>query len=177
MDNLRRALSNTAFCFGDALSCFNELSGKEVFTNAASQAADGSGDSGLTGSGPASAAPLPDSVRWKIGTMFGNSPYAREAEELARLAMREAEAKLAICTAQVDSLAASLRQVEAERDALRQDAKLSESAQELMDVGRDGGLEDAACVVDQCNREGPYNAIGAAARIRALKRPASKERT
>jgi hypothetical protein len=30
------------------------------------------------------------------------------------------------------------------------------------------GVEAAAQVVDQCNREGPYNAIGAAARIRAL---------
>lgn len=30
-------------------------------------------------------------------------------------------------------------------------------------------LEAAARVVDQCNHEGPYNAIGAASRIRALK--------
>jgi hypothetical protein len=29
-------------------------------------------------------------------------------------------------------------------------------------------LEAAAAVVDECNREGPYNAIGAADRIRAL---------
>lgn len=29
-------------------------------------------------------------------------------------------------------------------------------------------LREAAAVVDQCNREGPYNAIGAAPRIRAL---------
>lgn len=34
---------------------------------------------------------------------------------------------------------------------------------------RNAALEEAAAVVDQCNREGPYNAIGAAARIRALK--------
>lgn len=29
-------------------------------------------------------------------------------------------------------------------------------------------LEAAARIVEQCNREGPYNAVGAAARIRAL---------
>jgi hypothetical protein len=30
-------------------------------------------------------------------------------------------------------------------------------------------IEACARVVDECNREGPYNAIGAASRIRALK--------
>jgi hypothetical protein len=30
------------------------------------------------------------------------------------------------------------------------------------------GIDRAAEVVDRCNREGPYNAIGAAKRIRAL---------
>lgn len=34
---------------------------------------------------------------------------------------------------------------------------------------RDEVIERCAAVVDQCNREGPYNAIGAAPRIRALK--------
>jgi len=34
---------------------------------------------------------------------------------------------------------------------------------------RDRALEEAAQVVDQCNREGPYNAIGAASRLRALR--------
>lgn len=38
--------------------------------------------------------------------------------------------------------------------------------------GKDAGLEDAALVVEQCNREGPYTAIGAASRIRALKQDA-----
>lgn len=33
---------------------------------------------------------------------------------------------------------------------------------------REGALEEAAKVVDQCNREGPYNAICSAERIRAL---------
>ena len=33
---------------------------------------------------------------------------------------------------------------------------------------REAALREAAEVVDQCNREGPYNAIGAASRIRAL---------
>lgn len=43
---------------------------------------------------------------------------------------------------------------------------------EIVDTWNDGyrqGLEAAARVVDQCNQEGPYNAIGAATRIRALK--------
>jgi len=35
-------------------------------------------------------------------------------------------------------------------------------------LGHEFGIERAAGVVDQCNREGPYNAIGAAQRIRAL---------
>ena len=35
-------------------------------------------------------------------------------------------------------------------------------------LGHEFGIERAAAVVDQCNREGPYNAIGAASRIRAL---------
>lgn len=39
---------------------------------------------------------------------------------------------------------------------------------ELAEV-RNAALEEAAAVVDACNREGPYQAIGAARRIRALK--------
>jgi hypothetical protein len=35
-------------------------------------------------------------------------------------------------------------------------------------LGHSFGIERAAEVVDQCNKEGPYNAIGAASRIRAL---------
>lgn len=35
-------------------------------------------------------------------------------------------------------------------------------------LGHEFGIERAAAVVDQCNKEGPYNAIGAASRIRAL---------
>lgn len=31
-------------------------------------------------------------------------------------------------------------------------------------------IESAAEVIDQCNREGPYNAIGGAKRIRELKK-------
>jgi len=38
-----------------------------------------------------------------------------------------------------------------------------------LSFGHEFGIERAADVVDQCNREGPYNAIGAASRIRALK--------
>jgi CRISPR/Cas system-associated protein Csm6 len=36
-------------------------------------------------------------------------------------------------------------------------------------IVRNAALEEAASVVDQCNREGPYQAIGAAERIRSLK--------
>jgi hypothetical protein len=35
-------------------------------------------------------------------------------------------------------------------------------------LGYELGIERAAAIVDQCNKEGPYNAIGAAKRIRAL---------
>ena len=36
-------------------------------------------------------------------------------------------------------------------------------------LGHEFGLYRAAAEVDRCNQEGPYNAIGAASRIRALK--------
>ena len=42
---------------------------------------------------------------------------------------------------------------------------------EQLSEARDAALEEAADVVDQCNREGPYNAILAAKIIRALKGP------
>jgi hypothetical protein len=35
-------------------------------------------------------------------------------------------------------------------------------------LGHEFGIDRAARVVDECNREGPYNAIGAASRIRKL---------
>lgn len=35
-------------------------------------------------------------------------------------------------------------------------------------LGHEFGVERAACVVDECNKEGPYNATGDASRIRAL---------
>lgn len=35
-------------------------------------------------------------------------------------------------------------------------------------LGHEFGIERAASVVDQCNKEGPYNAISAASRIRNL---------
>jgi len=41
--------------------------------------------------------------------------------------------------------------------------------QEGIGCDRDEVIERCAAVVDQCNREGPYNAIAAAPRIRALK--------
>jgi ElaB/YqjD/DUF883 family membrane-anchored ribosome-binding protein len=39
-----------------------------------------------------------------------------------------------------------------------------------IDDAHNAAIEAAAQIVDQCNREGPYNAIGAASRIRELKR-------
>ena len=36
-------------------------------------------------------------------------------------------------------------------------------------LGHEFGIERAAAVVDQCNQKGPYNAVGAAKRIRALR--------
>lgn len=40
-------------------------------------------------------------------------------------------------------------------------------------AGRAAGIEEAAKVIDDCNREGPFQAIGAAARIRALVAPST----
>jgi hypothetical protein len=39
-----------------------------------------------------------------------------------------------------------------------------------IDTVHNNAIEAAAQIVDECNREGPYNAIGAARRIRELKR-------
>ncbi len=38
----------------------------------------------------------------------------------------------------------------------------------MLELVANAAIERAASVVDQCNHEGPYNAIGAASRIRAL---------
>lgn len=48
-------------------------------------------------------------------------------------------------------------------------AEIGEALRRAFDLGHEFGRDRAADVVDQCNREGPYNAIGAASRIRALK--------
>lgn len=48
-------------------------------------------------------------------------------------------------------------------DAIRDDLE------KAFALGHEFGRDRAADVVDQCNKEGPYNAIGAASRIRALK--------
>ena len=56
-----------------------------------------------------------------------------------------------------------------------EDRLLADSSHE-----RDSVIEECARVVDQCNREGPYNAIGAASRIRSLKSaiaPTDKEKS
>ena len=44
-----------------------------------------------------------------------------------------------------------------------------ENAWEFRGLDANEIIEACACVVDQCNREGPYQAIAAASRIRALK--------
>ena len=49
------------------------------------------------------------------------------------------------------------------------DDKVSEDVIGAFQAQWNEALEAAALVVDQCNREGPYNAIGAASRIRDLK--------
>jgi hypothetical protein len=47
-------------------------------------------------------------------------------------------------------------------------ATISHDLERAFSLGHEFGLERAAELVDRCNREGPYNAIGAASRIRAL---------
>ena len=43
------------------------------------------------------------------------------------------------------------------------------SLERAFSLGHEFGIARAADVVDQCNKEGPYKAIGAASRIRALR--------
>lgn len=58
-----------------------------------------------------------------------------------------------------------------ERDRVRWEAKewLHAWLKEGIGCDRNEVIERCAAIVDQCNREGPYNAIAAAPRIRALK--------
>ena len=54
--------------------------------------------------------------------------------------------------------------------AHRQDAEaLCHDLERAFALGHEFGIERAADMVDQCNKEGPYNAIGAASRIRSLR--------
>ena len=48
-------------------------------------------------------------------------------------------------------------------------ALLCHTAARHHEAGRLAGMEEAAVIVDQLNREGPYRAIGAATAIRAAK--------
>jgi hypothetical protein len=59
----------------------------------------------------------------------------------------------------------------AERQMVRFEARewLRAWQKEGMGADRNEIIEQCAAVVDQCNREGPYMAIAAAPRIRALK--------
>lgn len=53
--------------------------------------------------------------------------------------------------------------------AHKQDAMaIQHDLERAFSLGHEFGIERAAEVVDQCNKEGPYNAIGAASRIRKL---------
>ena len=47
-------------------------------------------------------------------------------------------------------------------------AAICHDLERAFSLGHEFGIERAAQVVDQCNKEGPYNAIGAASRIRRL---------
>jgi hypothetical protein len=60
---------------------------------------------------------------------------------------------------------------EGERADVRNEARgwLVAWLKEGIGCDRDEVIERCAAIVDQCNREGPYNAIAAAPRIRALK--------
>ena len=50
-----------------------------------------------------------------------------------------------------------------------QDARaIQHDLERAFSLGHEFGIERAAEEVDRCNREGPYNAIGAASRIRKL---------
>lgn len=47
-------------------------------------------------------------------------------------------------------------------------AAICHDLERAFSLGHEFGIERAAKLVDQSNKEGPYNAIGAASRIRAL---------
>lgn len=51
---------------------------------------------------------------------------------------------------------------------LKDGAAICHDLERAFSLGHEFGIERAAEVVDQCNKEGPYNAIGAASRIRKL---------
>jgi hypothetical protein len=73
-------------------------------------------------------------------------------------------------------IAARIRELEAERDEWEITARQATSmhatsvtaVQAQCKAIEAATIERCAQVVDECNREGPYNAIGAASRIRAL---------
>jgi hypothetical protein len=67
------------------------------------------------------------------------------------------------------NLADALRSLAEENERLR----AARTDPDAWRAGWEAGRDAAADVVDQCNREGPYNAIGAASRIRALTPPQS----
>lgn len=78
--------------------------------------------------------------------------------------------------AQIDSACLSYRHdfgllPENDRATIRLEAKwwLEAWLKEGIGCDRSEVIERCAAVVDQCNREGPYQAIAAAPRIRALK--------
>jgi hypothetical protein len=62
-----------------------------------------------------------------------------------------------------------IERLETELREEKERAELWKEATGPIHAARNKAIEECAKVVDQCNHEGPYNAIGAASRIRALK--------
>lgn len=61
-----------------------------------------------------------------------------------------------------------LAAIKAAYASLKDGEAICHDLERAFSLGHEFGIERAAEVVDRCNKEGPYNAIGAASRIRAL---------
>jgi hypothetical protein len=102
---------------------------------------------------------------------------AEKDAEIERLIDERDGAQVRIETLAKERNAALARaeKAEAERDAWRCRHRLiAEHRWDEIAAKETATIERCAQVVDECNREGPYNAIGAASRIRALAKPAAK---
>lgn len=112
----------------------------------------------------------------------GEVPVALVEEELERKNVLS-EDRCEPTNKQVDSACLSYRHdfgllTEDERKQVRFEARewLRAWLKEGIGCDRNEVIERCAAVVDQCNREGPYQAIAAAPRIRALKAVNQEER-